>query len=73
MPGATCISRDMARGRCRDVPRGRILREIASGKQTVEPVLRGLDGRTVYVTEVDGRRLVFRVERPGLEWVRWRK
>jgi sugar lactone lactonase YvrE len=33
----------------------------------------GPDGRTVYVTEVDHRRLVqFRVDRPGLAFVRLR-
>lgn len=55
-------------------PRGRILREIAlPGSKPSNLCFGGPDGRTVYVTEVDGRRLVaFRVERPGLEWVRWR-
>ena len=32
----------------------------------------GPDGRTVYVTEVEGRQLVkFRVDRAGLAWRRW--
>lgn len=34
----------------------------------------GVDGRTVYVTEVEHTRLVqFRVDRPGLEWQRWQE
>jgi gluconolactonase len=32
----------------------------------------GPDGRTVYLTEAEHRRLVqFRVDRPGLAWQRW--
>ena len=34
----------------------------------------GSDGRTAYVTEAKRMRLVqFRVDRPGLEWSRWRR
>jgi sugar lactone lactonase YvrE len=33
----------------------------------------GADGCTVYVTEAHEKRLVsFRVDRPGLEWSRWK-
>jgi sugar lactone lactonase YvrE len=34
----------------------------------------GPDGKTIYVTEVQHRRLVeFRVDRPGLAWERWKR
>jgi gluconolactonase len=34
----------------------------------------GSDGKTIYVTEVQHRRLVqFRVDRPGLAWKRWQR
>lgn len=53
-------------------PRGRVLREIElPGKRPSNLCFGGPDGRTVYVTEVDGGWLVrFRVDRPGLEWAR---
>jgi DNA-binding beta-propeller fold protein YncE len=55
-------------------PAGQVLREITvPGTRPSNLCFGGPDGRTVYVTEVDHRRLVhFRVERPGLEWQRWR-
>lgn len=56
-------------------PAGEILREIdVLGSKPSNLCFGGLDGRTVYVTEVEHRRLVqFRVDRPGLEWVRWKQ
>jgi sugar lactone lactonase YvrE len=56
-------------------PEGKVLREVdVLGKQPSNLCIGGPDGRTVYVTEVEHRRLVeFRVERPGLEWLRWRE
>jgi len=55
-------------------PQGKVLREIdVLGKAPSNLCFGGPDGRTVYVTEVQHRRLVqFRVDRPGLEWKRWR-
>lgn len=51
-------------------PTGDILREIdVLGAHPTNLCFGGKDGCTVYVTEVDHRRIVqFRVERPGLEW-----
>jgi len=51
-------------------PQGEVLQEIdVLGKQPSNLCFGGPDGRTVYVTEVEHRRLVqFRVDRPGLEW-----
>jgi len=56
-------------------PGGKVLREIdVLGTRPSNLCFGGPDGRTVYVTEVDHRRLVqFRVDRPGLEWQRWRE
>jgi sugar lactone lactonase YvrE len=56
-------------------PAGKVLREIdVLGTRPSNLCFGGPDGRTVYVTEVDHRRLVqFRVDRPGLEWQRWRE
>lgn len=56
-------------------PGGEILREIdVLGKKPSNLCFGGPDGKTVYVTEVDHRRLVkFRVDRPGLAWSRWEK
>lgn len=53
-------------------PRGDILQEIdVLGKQPSNLCFGGPDGKTVYVTEVEHRRLVqFRVDQPGLEWSR---
>lgn len=51
-------------------PQGKVLQEIdVLGKQPSNLCFGGPDGRTIYVTEVEHRRLVqFRVDRPGLEW-----
>jgi sugar lactone lactonase YvrE len=51
-------------------PQGEVLKEIdVLGKQPSNLCFGGPDGRTVYVTEVEHRRLVqFRVDEPGLEW-----
>jgi gluconolactonase len=53
-------------------PAGNILREIdVLGAKPSNLCFGGPDGRTVYVTEVEHRRLVqFRVEKPGLAWAR---
>lgn len=55
-------------------PKGEVLREIdVLGASPSNICFGGPDGRTAYVTEVKHRRLVqFRVDRPGLEWVRSR-
>jgi sugar lactone lactonase YvrE len=55
-------------------PSGEILREVdVLGSKPSNLCFGGPDGRTVYVTEVEHRRLVqFRVDRPGLAWSRWR-
>ena len=54
-------------------PRGEVLQEInVLGAKPSNICFGGPDGRTAYVTEVEGLRLVqFRVDRPGLEWKRW--
>jgi len=54
-------------------PAGKVLREIdVLGARPSNLCFGGPDGRTVYVTEVEHRRLVqFRVDRPGLAWQRW--
>ena len=56
-------------------PAGKILREIdVLGSKPSNLCFGGPDGRTVYVTEVEHRRLVqFRVEKPGLSWLRLQK
>ena len=56
-------------------PAGKILREIdVLGARPSNLCFGGPDGRTVYVTEVEHRRLVqFRVEKPGLSWLRLQK
>ncbi len=53
-------------------PDGKTLREIdVLGSKPSNLCFGGPDGRTVYVTEVEHRRLVqFRVEHPGLSWKR---
>lgn len=53
-------------------PSGDVLKEIdVLGKQPSNLCFGGPDGKTVYVTEVEHRRLVqFRVDQPGLEWAR---
>ena len=55
-------------------PSGDVLREVdVLGSKPSNLCFGGPDGRTVYVTEVDHRRLVqFRVDRPGLAFVRLR-
>jgi len=55
-------------------PAGKVLREVdVLGSKPSNLCFGGPDGRTVYVTEVDHRRLVqFRVDRPGLAFVRLR-
>ncbi|MDC0219654.1 SMP-30/gluconolactonase/LRE family protein, partial [Verrucomicrobia bacterium] len=54
---------------------GKIMREIdVLGDRPSNLCFGGPDGRTVYVTEVEHRRLVqFRVAQPGLAWARLRK
>jgi gluconolactonase len=56
-------------------PVGKVLHEVdVLGKSPSNLCFGGPDGRTVYVTEVEHRRLVqFRTDRPGLAWQRWRK
>ena len=56
-------------------PVGQVLREIdVLGARPSNLCFGGSDGRTVYVTEVEHRRLVqFRVEIPGLAWLRWQR
>ncbi|HYF35347.1 MAG TPA: SMP-30/gluconolactonase/LRE family protein, partial [Prosthecobacter sp.] len=53
-------------------PKGEVLQEIdVLGKNPSNLCFGGPDGRTVYVTEMEKRRLVkFRVDKPGLEWQR---
>ena len=56
-------------------PKGEVLREIdVLGKMPSNLCFGGPDGKTVYVTEVEHRRLVqFRVDQPGLAWKRWQE
>ncbi len=56
-------------------PEGKVLREISVlGARPSNICFGGPDGRTAYVTEVEHKRLVqFRVEKPGLEFRRWKK
>jgi sugar lactone lactonase YvrE len=56
-------------------PEGKALREVdVLGKFPTNLCFGGPDGKTVYVTEAEKRRLVsFRAERPGLEWQRWQE
>ena len=56
-------------------PEGKVLREIpVLGAKPSNICFGGPDGRTAYVTEMEQGRLVqFRVESPGLEWVRMHK
>ncbi len=53
-------------------PEGKVLREIpVLGAKPSNICFGGPDGRTAYVTEMEKGRLVqFRVESPGLEWIR---
>jgi sugar lactone lactonase YvrE len=54
-------------------PEGKVLHEIdVLGKSPTNLCFGGPDGRTVYVTDADQKRLVqFRADQPGLEWTRW--
>jgi gluconolactonase len=54
-------------------PQGEILREISVlGAMPSNLCFGGPDGKTIYVTEVEHKRIVsFRVDRPGLAWQRW--
>ena len=56
-------------------PAGQVLREIdVLGARPSNLCFGGPDGRTVYVTEVEHRRLVqFRAETPGAAWTRWER
>jgi sugar lactone lactonase YvrE len=56
-------------------PAGKVLREVdVLGSKPTNLCFGGPDGRTCYVTEAERGRLVqFRVDRPGLEWQRWRQ
>jgi sugar lactone lactonase YvrE len=56
-------------------PEGKVLAEIdILGKFPSNICFGGPDGRTVYVTEVEHRRLVtFRADRPGLAWKNWQR
>jgi len=56
-------------------PDGKLLREIdVLGAKPSNLCFGGPDGCTVYVTEVEHRRIVqFRVDRPGLAWKRWQQ
>ncbi|MCX6621887.1 MAG: SMP-30/gluconolactonase/LRE family protein [Acidobacteria bacterium] len=51
-------------------PAGKVLREVrVLGANPTNLCFGGVDGRTVYVTEVEhGRLVAFRVDRPGREW-----
>lgn len=51
-------------------PKGEILKEVdVLGKMPTNLCFGGADGKTVYVTEVEHRRVVaFRVDEPGREW-----
>lgn len=53
-------------------PQGEVLQEIdVLGKSPTNLCFGGPDGCTVYVTDAEQRRVVqFRVDQPGLEWVR---
>lgn len=52
---------------------GKVLREIdVLGKSPTNLCFGGPDGRTIYVTDADQKRLVwFRGDKPGVEWTRW--
>lgn len=56
-------------------PKGEVLKEIdVLGPNPSNICFGGKDGRTAYVTEAKKMRLVqFRVDRPGLEWTRWKR
>jgi gluconolactonase len=56
-------------------PKGEVLHEVdVLGASPSNLCFGGLDGKTVYVTEVTKQRLVsFRVDVPGLAWKRWQK
>lgn len=54
-------------------PDGKVMREIdVLGRHPTNLCFGGPDGKTVYVTDADQKRVVsFRADRPGLEWKRW--
>ncbi|MCS7026569.1 MAG: SMP-30/gluconolactonase/LRE family protein [Bryobacteraceae bacterium] len=54
-------------------PQGQILREIdVLGRYPTNLCFGGPDGKTVYVTEAEQKRVVtFRTDTAGLEWARW--
>ncbi len=56
-------------------PQGEILREIpVLGAMPSNLCFGGPDGKTIYVTEVEHKRIVsFRADRPGLSWQRWQE
>lgn len=56
-------------------PKGEVVQEIAVlGRHPTNLCFGGPDGRTVYVTEAEQRRVVhFRVDQPGLEWQRMQR
>ena len=56
-------------------PKGEILQTVElPGKKPSNLCFGGPDGRTVYVTEVETKRVWrFRADRPGLTWQRWRE
>jgi sugar lactone lactonase YvrE len=56
-------------------PKGEDVQEIdVLGKKPSNLCFGGPDGKTIYVTEVEHKRLVsFRVDRPGLSFSRWKK
>lgn len=56
-------------------PQGEILKEVdVLGKMPSNLCFGGPDGRTVYVTEVEHRRVVaFRVDESGREWALWKE
>lgn len=56
-------------------PQGEILKEVdVLGKMPSNLCFGGSDGRTVYVTEVEHRRVVaFRVDESGREWSLWKE
>ncbi len=56
-------------------PAGKVLRELAVlGSRPSNICFGGPDGRSAYVTEQEhGRLVTFRVDRPGLAWLRWQE
>ncbi|MBL8230679.1 MAG: SMP-30/gluconolactonase/LRE family protein [Bryobacterales bacterium] len=54
-------------------PQGKVLREIdVLGRHPTNLCFGGPDGKTVYVTDADQKRVVtFRADKAGVEWTRW--